>query len=116
MRQTDQLRTLGYVSCGFGALRRDAAALLSAGWKIARGTRPEAHVLFLGANHIEAVVAFERNLSADGDAALTSRARTVAHVDATRRERVRRRRGPAATPRSGAGRRGARGGHAAARN
>ena len=81
----DQLRTLVYVSCGFGALRRDAAALLSAGWKIARGTRPEAHVLFLGANHIEAVVAFERNLSADDDAALTSRARTVAHVDATRR-------------------------------
>ena len=53
------LRTLVYVSCGFPALTRDADALLAAGWRV-RGGVATAHVLFLGANHIETVVCFER--------------------------------------------------------
>jgi hypothetical protein len=53
------LRTLVYVSCGFPALTRDADALLTAGWRV-RGSAATAHVLFLGANHIETVVCFER--------------------------------------------------------
>ena len=53
------LRTLVYVSCGFPALTRDADALLAAGWRV-RGGAATAHVLFLGANHIETVVCFER--------------------------------------------------------
>lgn len=53
------LRTLVYVSCGFPALTRDADALLAAGWRV-RGDVATAHVLFLGANHIETVVCFER--------------------------------------------------------
>jgi tRNA/tmRNA/rRNA uracil-C5-methylase (TrmA/RlmC/RlmD family) len=51
------LRLLIYVSCGFDALRRDADRLLAAGWSIKRA---EAHLLMLGANHLETVVTFER--------------------------------------------------------
>jgi len=59
------LRTLVYVSCGFPALTRDAEALLAAGWRV-RGGAATAHVLFLGANHIETVVCFERGDSEGG--------------------------------------------------
>ncbi len=53
------LRMLVYVSCGFPALRRDADALLKAGWRV-RGGQVEAHVLFPGSNHIETLAIFER--------------------------------------------------------
>eukprot|EP00962_Isochrysis_galbana_P044753 scaffold17456_cov106-Isochrysis_galbana.AAC.4 len=51
------LRLLVYVSCGFDALRRDTDRLLAAGWSIKRA---DAHLLMLGANHLETVVTFER--------------------------------------------------------
>jgi tRNA/tmRNA/rRNA uracil-C5-methylase (TrmA/RlmC/RlmD family) len=53
------LSTLVYVSCGWKALRRDADSLLAAGWTV-RGAEAEAHVLFMGADHIETLVVFER--------------------------------------------------------
>ncbi|KAL1519823.1 hypothetical protein AB1Y20_023329 [Prymnesium parvum] len=64
------LHTLVYVSCGFPALMSDVDALLAAGWRI-RGQKAMAHILFVGANHIETVVVFERSLnpSRGGDGA-----------------------------------------------
>lgn len=55
------LRTLIYVSCGFPALARDADALLANGWR-ARDRTATAHILFPGADHIETVVVFDRDL------------------------------------------------------
>eukprot|EP00965_Chrysotila_dentata_P141724 4684012-Pleurochrysis_carterae.AAC.1 len=53
------LRRLIYVSCGYDALERDTEALLAAGWRVHASTA-EAHVLIMGADHIETVVAFDR--------------------------------------------------------
>ena len=68
-----ELRTLVYVSCGFPALAQDADRLFNAGWRV-RKNEATAHVLFTGANHIETVVVFDRDvrtqhaLQADGEA------------------------------------------------
>ena len=56
-----ELRTLVYVSCGFQALAQDADRLFKAGWRV-RKNEATAHVLFTGANHIETVVVFDRDV------------------------------------------------------
>lgn len=51
------VRRIIYVSCGFEALRRDAAALADGGWRMIHA---EGHVLFPGTDHIETVAIFDR--------------------------------------------------------
>lgn len=51
------VRRLLYLSCGFAALRRDAAAVLGSGrWRLAHA---EGFLFFPGANHIETLAVFE---------------------------------------------------------
>lgn len=58
------LRRLLYLSCGFPALQRDAAALVGGGrWRLAHA---EAFLFFPGTDHIETLAVFER---ADGGGA-----------------------------------------------
>jgi len=52
------IRQLIYVSCGFEALKRDAKALIEAGWKV---THAEGFVLFPGSDHLETLAVFERS-------------------------------------------------------
>ena len=56
-RSTPALSRLVYVSCGFDALKRDAAALLGSGrWKLRHA---ECHVLFPGSDHVETLAIFD---------------------------------------------------------
>jgi 23S rRNA (uracil1939-C5)-methyltransferase len=52
-----QVKRLVYVSCGFEALKRDATALMAAGWKV---THAEGFVLFPGSDHLETLAVFDR--------------------------------------------------------
>lgn len=51
------VRRLVYVSCGFEALKRDAAALVGAGWRMVHA---EGFVLFPGSDHLETLCVLER--------------------------------------------------------
>lgn len=51
------VRKLIYVSCGFEALKRDAKALVEAGWQVSHA---EGFVLFPGSDHLETLAVFER--------------------------------------------------------
>lgn len=53
------IATLIYVSCGYAALEVEAKKLVDSGWHCERAC---AHVLFPGADHIETVVVFTRQL------------------------------------------------------
>ena len=52
-------RRLVYVSCGFSSFKQDCTALLEAGWKLIHA---EGHILFPGADHLETVSFFARDL------------------------------------------------------
>eukprot|EP00752_Nemacystus_decipiens_P008520 g7609.t1 len=54
---TQALRRVIYVSCGFDALKRDAVALLGAGWVLRHS---EGFVLFPGSDHVETLAIFDR--------------------------------------------------------
>ena len=54
---TQTLRRVIYVSCGFDALKRDAVALLDAGWMLRHS---EGFVLFPGSDHVETLAIFDR--------------------------------------------------------
>lgn len=51
------VRRIVYVSCGFDALKRDAVALTSAGWRVVHA---EGFVLFPGSDHLETLCVFDR--------------------------------------------------------
>lgn len=51
------LRRIVYVSCGFEALKRDAQALVAAGWRVVHA---EGFVLFPGSDHLETLCIFDR--------------------------------------------------------
>ena len=50
-------RRLVYLSCGYAALERDAAALAAAGWRPAAA---RAFVFFPGSDHLETLAVFDR--------------------------------------------------------
>jgi len=50
-------RRLVYLSCGYAALERDAAALVAGGWRVASA---EAFTFFPGTDHLETLAVFER--------------------------------------------------------
>lgn len=54
---TQALRRVIYVSCGFDALKRDAVSLLGAGWVLRHS---EGFVLFPGSDHVETLAIFDR--------------------------------------------------------
>lgn len=54
---TESLRRVVYVSCGFDALKRDAMGLIAAGWTLRHS---EGFVLFPGSDHIETLAIFDR--------------------------------------------------------
>ena len=54
---TESLRRVVYVSCGFDALKRDAMSLIAAGWTLRHS---EGFVLFPGSDHIETFAIFDR--------------------------------------------------------
>ncbi|CAM9890503.1 unnamed protein product [Ectocarpus sp. 13 AM-2016] len=54
---TEALRRVIYVSCGFDALKRDAMNLIGAGWVLRHS---EGFVLFPGSDHIETFAIFDR--------------------------------------------------------
>lgn len=54
---TEALRRVIYVSCGFDALKRDAMSLVDAGWVLRHS---EGFVLFPGSDHIETLAIFDR--------------------------------------------------------
>ncbi len=96
-----ELRTLAYVSCGFAALRRDAAALRAGGWAL-RSAR--AFQFFPGTDALETLAMFVReppglgsqgaevraDAAAEEEAALPQRAPGGATAAARRRARKRR--------------------------
>lgn len=54
---TSTCRRLVYLSCGYAALERDAAALVEGGW---RCVSARAFVFFPGADHLETLAVFDR--------------------------------------------------------
>jgi len=94
------LGTLAYISCGFPALVRDADALLASGWRVRR-QRAEAHVLFLGANHLETLCVFERVAPVGPDGAKQDAQEPPrSSANSERGQRARRARDPATSPRA----------------
>lgn len=55
----DAPRRLVYVSCGFKAFQRDCKALMAGGWRLKRA---EGFLLFPGADHLETLAFFEREV------------------------------------------------------
>ncbi len=51
------VRRIIYVSCGFDALKRDAQALVGAGWRVVHA---EGFVLFPGSDHLETLCVLDR--------------------------------------------------------
>jgi hypothetical protein len=59
-----RVHTLAYVSCGFAALRRDAAALRAGGWTLASA---RAFAFFPGTDALETLAIFVRDTAAAED-------------------------------------------------
>lgn len=57
LKQTDVVKTLIYVSCGWKSFQRDCDELLAAGWKIVCA---EPYFFFPGSNHLEILAKFEK--------------------------------------------------------
>lgn len=57
LQDQKSLKQIIYVSCGWLSFKRDAEALLSAGWKIEKA---EAYLLFPGSDHLEILAFFSK--------------------------------------------------------
>lgn len=57
LKQSNTVKTLIYVSCGWKSFQRDCEELLAAGWKLAR---VEPYFFFPGSNHLEILAKFDK--------------------------------------------------------
>jgi hypothetical protein len=84
-----RITTLAYVSCGFAALKRDADALLQAGWTLAAA---RAFQFFPGTDALETLATFTRDAVPDAPDADAPLQPAAAAPQAEQRRRRRRRR------------------------